>query len=159
MRWPKYKSDLYAYIFMFLGVGFFICGCLSFVKILKPSAHSLVQNQMLLGWVFCALGIAFYVIQAVCKRFGKKRARLDNELISTGTKIVATVESVSLQKGIGFGGKSPFIVSYTYSYQEKVYHHKSCLFWTLPKLDRGDRIEVFVNDEGQSTTELQYSGY
>lgn len=154
MKKPKYKSDLLAFIFLCLGLAFIIFGCLSFANIIKPTAHSLVQNQILSGQIFCFLGTTFCVIQAVFRIFSYKQAKLHSELISTGTKIVGTIERISLQKGTQFGKKSPFIVYYTYSYKDKIHHNKSCLLWDKPNLSNGDKIDIFVNDIGQSTFEL-----
>lgn len=154
MKKPKYKSDLLAFIFLCLGLAFIILGCLSFINIIKPTAHSLVQEQILLGQIFCFLGATFCVIQLVLRIFSYKRAKLQSELISKGNKIVGTVERVSLQKWIQFGRKLPYIVYYTYSYKDKIYHNKSYLLWEKPNLSRGDKIDIFVNDIGQSTVEL-----
>lgn len=154
MKKPKYKSDVYAFIFLCLGLAFIIFGCLSFANIIKPTAHSLVQDQILLGQIFCFLGIACCIIQVVFKIFSYKQAKLHNELISTGTKIVGTIEKISLQKGIRVERKSPFVVYYTYSYKDKVYHNKSYLLWDKPNLSNGDKIDIFVNEIGQSTLKL-----
>ena len=154
MKKPKYKSDLLAFIFLCLGLGFIIFGCLSFVNIVKPTAHSFVQDRILSGQIFCFLGTTFCVIQAAFRIFSYKQAKLHSQLISTGTKIVGTIEKISLQKGTTFGKKSPFIVYYTYSYKDKIYHNKSCLLWDKPNLSNGDKIDIFVNDIGQSTFEL-----
>jgi len=154
MKKPKYKSDLLAFIFLHLGLAFIIFGCLSFVNIIKPTSHSLVQDQILLGQIFCFLGITFCVIQTVFRIFSYKKAKLHSELISTGTKIDGAIEKISLQRWMQFGKKSPFIVYYTYSYKDKTYHKKSCLLWDKPNLSNGDKIDIFVNDIGQSTVEL-----
>lgn len=154
MKKPKYKSDLLAFVFLCLGLAFIIFGCLSFVNIIKPTAHSLVQDQILLGQIFCFLGTTFCIIQAVFRNFSYKQEKLHSELISTGTKIVGTIERISLQKGIRFGKKSPFIIYYTYSYKEKNHRNKSCLLWEKPNLSNGDEIDIFVNEIGQSTFEL-----
>ncbi len=96
----------------------------------------------------------FMVLEEVFRIFSYKQAKLHSELISTGTEIVGTIERISLQKGIRCRKKSPFIVYYTYSYKDKIYHNKSCLLWDKPSLSNGDKIDIFVNDIGQSTFEL-----
>lgn len=154
MKKPIYKSDVYAFVFLSLGLGFIFFGCLSFVNIIKPTARSSVQDPILAGQIFCFLGTTFCVIQSAFRIFSFKQAKLHRELISMGTKIVGTIEKISLQKGITFGKKSPFIVYYTYLYEDKIYHNKSFLLWDKPNLSNGDKIDIFVNDIGQSTFEL-----
>lgn len=154
MKKPKYESDVYAFIFFCLGVLFIILGCLSFIDIVKPSTYSFVQNQTLLGLSFCFLGIIFCFIQAAFRISSNKKAKLHNELISTGAKIVGTVEKVSMLRRVKVTRKSPFVIYYTYSYKDQTYHSKSCLLWDKPNLSNGDKIDVFVNDNGQSTLVL-----
>ncbi len=154
MKKPKYKSDVYAFVFLSLGLGCIILGCLSFLNIIKPTARSLVQDPILLGQISFFMGTTFFVIQAVFRIFSYKQAKLHSELISTGAKIVGTIKRISLQKGITFGKKSPFIVYYTYSFKDKIHHNKSCLLWDKPNLSNGNKIDIFVNDIGQSTFEL-----
>jgi hypothetical protein len=72
-------------------------------------------------------------------------------------KGIGTIEKISLQKGITIGKKSPFIVYYNYLYDNKIYHNKSCLLWDQPNLCKGNKIDIFVNDNGQSTFELQHN--
>ena len=154
MKKPKYKSDVYAFVFLSLGLGSIILCCLSFLNIIKPTARSLVQDPILSGQISFFMGTTFFVIQAAFRIFSYKQAKLHSELISTGTKIVGTIERISLQKGITFGKKSPFIVYYTYSFKDKIYHNKSCLLWDKPNLSNGNKIDIFVNDIGQSTFKL-----
>ena len=154
MKQYKYMSDLYALAFLFLGVAFIVGGCLSFVNIIKPTGHSLVQDHIVAGVIFYFIGIVFYVIHAVCRLLSYKHKKLHNKLISTGTKMIGIIEEISIQKWIRFGKyrkKSPFIIYYTYLYENKNYQHKSYLFWDKPNLSKGDKIDIFVNDFGQST--------
>ncbi|QUH26188.1 hypothetical protein [Serpentinicella alkaliphila] len=151
MKKPKYKSDVYAFVFLSLGLGFIFFGCLSFINIIKPTAYSSVQDPILAGQIFCFLGTTLCVIQSGFRIFSYKQEKLHRELISKGTKTVGIIEKISLQKGITFVKKSPFIVYYTYLYKDKIYHNKSCLLWDKPNLSKGDKINIFVNDIGQST--------
>lgn len=154
MKKPKYKSDLLAVIFLFLGLGFIILACLSFANIINVTADSLVQDKTLLGQIFCFLGIILLLMQVLFRIVSNKQEKLHSELILTGTRIAGRVEKISLQKGIKYKKKSPFIVFYTYTYKDRIYHNKSCLLWDKPNLGKGDKVDVFVNDIGQSTINL-----
>lgn len=154
MMKPLYKSDVYAFVFLALGLGFIFFGCLGVLNIVKPTAQSIVQDPILAGQIFFFLGMILCVIQLAFRNISIRQAKLHRELVSKGTKIVGTVEKISLQKGIMIGKKSPVIVYYNYLYDNKIYHNKSCLLWDLPNLSNGNKIDIFVNDNGQSTFEL-----
>ncbi len=154
MKKPIYMSDIYAFVFLSLGLGFIFFGCLSFLNITKPTAHSSVQDPILAAQIFCILGTTMCVIQSVFRINSKKQAKIHRELISTGTKIEGTIDRISFQKGITFGRKSPYIIFFTYLYEDRVHHNKSCLIWDHPSLNKGNKIDIFVNDIGQSTLAL-----
>src|SRR5690554_3203530 len=145
MKEPKYKRDLLAVIFLFLGLGFIILSCLSFANIINVTADSLVQDKTLLGQIFCFLGIILLFMQVSFRIVSNKKENLHSELILTGRKIAGRIERISLQKGIKYKKKSPFIVFYTYTYKDRIYHNKSCLLWDKPNLNKGDKVDVFVN--------------
>lgn len=151
---PKYTSGLLAVTFLSLGIVFLILGILCFAGVIKPSAHSSVQDPIHLGIVFSSFGLAFCIVQAIIRLINYKLDALNNELFTSGTKIQGTVEKVNLQTYIRFGNKSPFRICYTYSYQGAVYHHKSGLLWEKPSLHEGDPIQVYANDFGKSTIQL-----
>lgn len=154
MRQPKYISGLAAFVFLCLGVVFLVFGFLSFAGIVKPSVHSSVQNPISMGSVFCLIGAALCVVQAVFRVINHRLDQLNSQLLTSGAKINGTVEKVYMQTFTRFGNKSPFRICYTYSYQGVVYHHKSCLLWDKPDLHEGDSIKVYANDFGKSTIQL-----
>ncbi len=154
MKKPKYIESIYALIFLCLGSSFLIMGCLCLVGIVKPSAHSYVQSPNMMGIVFSSIGLISFVAQTGFRFISNKRAKLHNELLSKGIKLMGTVEKVYLQKGITFGCKSPFRICYTYSYQSEIYRHKSYLLWDKPNFNEGDAIEVYIGDFGESTLSL-----
>lgn len=154
MKKPVYMSDVYAFVFLTLGLGFNFLGSLGILNVIKPTERSYVQDPILAGKAFLILGITFCVIQSVLRIFSSKQEKLHHELILTGTKMVGTIERIALQKGMTFGKKSPFIIHYTYSYKDKNYRVKSDLLWEKPSLSKGSKIDIFVNDIGQSTIEL-----
>lgn len=154
MKKPKYTSEILSIIFLVLGSVFILFGCLSFAKIIKPTAHSYVQDSTLMGQIFCLLGGLFCIMQVIFKVFNYNQIKLENELISTGIKIVGKVERVRSQKQITFGRKSPYVVYYTYLYKDKIHHKKSYLLWDKPDLSNGDKINVFINNKWQSTLQL-----
>lgn len=154
MKKTKYTGSLYAFIFLGLGITFLIIGTLCFLGVIKPTAHSSVQNPIIMGMVFSMIGVTFCAVQTILKFVSYKQEKLHNELLAKGNKLIGTVEKVYLQKGTRLGTKSPFRICYTYSYQSKIYHHKSCLLWDKPYLNEGDSIEVYANDFGKSTLKV-----
>lgn len=150
----KYNEDLYRVIFFWLGIAFVFMGCLSYIGILKPKDNSMVQNSAVLGVVFGLLGINFLIVQTVLHIISAKKNELYFKLIANGNKVNGVVEKVYLQKYTQYGRKYPYRIIYTYSYQEKIYRHKSCLLWEKPNLREGDSLVIYVNDFGKSAVIL-----
>lgn len=151
MKKPRYTEELLKIIFLWLGIAFVFMGCLSYIGILKPGANSMVQDSMVLGVLFGSLGIAFLIIQTVLQITATNKNKLHSKLISSGNTVNGVVEKVYLQKYTQYGKKYPYRILYTYSYQGKVYRHKSCLLWDKPNFIEGDSLVVYVNDSGKST--------
>jgi hypothetical protein len=154
MKEPNYKSALYAIIFLWLGLGFVIFAVLSFAGVMTPTEHSLVQDQTLLGGIFSILGITFVLVQVAFRRFSHHQVKLHNDLMISGSKISGNIESIRYQKWIQFAKKSPYVVYYTYTHKNNKTRHKSNLLWEKPNVSVGDQIDIYVNDDGQSTAEL-----
>ena len=148
MKNPKYTEQLYAIIFLCLGCAFIVFGLLSFGGILTPTPHSMVQNNIIIGIVFSVLGIIFFITQIVFAVLASKKKKLHWELLTNGIKVSGTVEKVYMQKYMQYGQKSPYRVLYTYTYQNKTYHSKSCLLWDKPQVKETDSIEVYANVSG-----------
>lgn len=154
MKKPKYIEKLCALIFLCLGCSFLIIGLLCFVGVVTPDVHSKVQDPIVMGTVFSLLGVTFGGIQAVLNRIASAKEKLEKQLLASGTPINGTVEKVYLQKYTNYGKKSPYRICYTYTEQDKIYHHKSFLLWEKPDFDEGDFIMVYANDSGKSTIQL-----
>lgn len=151
MKKPKYIEKLYALIFLCLGSSFLIMGLLCFVGIAKPTAHSSIQDPIVMGTIFSLLGVTFCIVQTVLIVINSAKKKLHNELLASGTKLNGTIDKVYLQKYTHYGNKSPFKICYTYTYQGEIYHHKSCLLWDKPNFKEGASIMVYANDLGKST--------
>ena len=154
MSKPKYMEELLKIIFLWLGIAFIATGLLSLIGVLKPSANSMIQEPTILGIVFSLLGITFFIVQTILKVITSKKNKTHNELLISGTKINGTVENVYFQKYTHYGNKSPYRIFYTYTYQGKVYHHKSYLLWDKPDFRENDSIVVYANNLGKSTVQL-----
>lgn len=151
MKKPMYTTKLYALIFLCLGGAFLIMGLLCFVGIAKPSTHSSVQDPMIMGSVFSLLGAAFLILHIVLWGINAAQEKRHYALLAMGTRLNGRVEKVYRQTYTHYGKKSPFRLHYTYTYQGKLYRHKSYLFWDKPNLDQGDLIVVYANECGKST--------
>lgn len=154
MNKPRYMEELLKIVFLWLGIAFIIMGSLCFIGVVKPSANSMIQESTILGIVFSLLGITFFIMQTILKAITSFKNKSHNELLISGTKISGTVEKVYLQKYTHYGNKSPYRIRYTYTYQGKVYHHKSYLLWDKPDFTENDSIVVYANDLGKSTIQL-----
>ena len=151
MKKPKYMSRLLAYIFLWLGLAFIVVGYLCFSGIMKPSAQSVIQDSATMGMIFSIIGITCCVVQIISKVINYRQEKLHKDLLINGTRLIGTIEKVYLQKWIKSGNKSPFRICYTYSYHNKIYHHKSYLIWDKPNFIKDDPIEIYVNASGKST--------
>lgn len=154
MKKPRYMEELLKIIFAWLGFMFVCSGILCVLGVMKPSAHSMIQDPTILGGVFSALGIAFILVHFIFNVMANKKSNLYSELISKGMKIKGEVERVYLQRYVKYGKKFPYRIVYKYRYQGKEYRHKSGLFWEKPDLAAGDRVVVYVNDWGKSAMQL-----
>ena len=154
MKKPRYMEELLKIIFAWLGFMFICSGILCVLGVMKPSAHSMIQDPTILGGVFSALGMAFILVHFIFNVIANKKSKLYSELISKGIKIQGEVEKVYLQRYVKYGKKFPYRIVYKYRYQGKEYRHKSGLFWEKPDLAAGDRVVVYVNDWGKSAMQL-----
>ena len=151
MKKPKYIEELLKIIFWWLGIVFVCAGILSYIGVLKPKSGSLIQEPAMNGHIFLVIGFVFVVVSFISGVITVKKNKLHSELLADGARIKGVVEKVYLQKYTRHGNQSPYRVQYVYTYQDKVYHHKSCFIWEKPNLMIGDTIMVYVNDFGKST--------
>ncbi len=146
----KYTEQLYARISLCLGCTFIVFGLFCFIGMLKPASHSIIQSQTSLGIVFSALGIFFFLAQAVFTILASAKKKSYHKLLANGMKVNGIVEKVSMQRYIQYGNKFPYRIFYRYTYQGNVYHHKSHLLWDKPRRKEGDSIEVYINHSEKS---------
>lgn len=151
MKKPKYMEELVRMIFFWLAVAFICAGVLSYLGVLKPRPCSAVQVPTLLGIIFTAIGLAIMAVSIILGIVVVKKKKLQTELRECGTRINGVVEKVYLQTYTQYGLKSPYRIQYVFTYQDKVYHHKSCFVWEKPSLKPGDSVMVYTNDFGKST--------
>ena len=154
MKTPRYKKDIFVIIFLFIGLAFIIFGLLSFANIIRPTAHSQVQDHNLMGLIFCIIGLIFFITQGILRYLSFREVSIHRELISKGTKVKGTIKRIVLQKSIKYGGKSPYVLFYTYTYEGKDIQSKSSLFWEKPRYHIGDQIEAFVDESGNSALDV-----
>lgn len=151
MSEPRYTQDIFKKMFLWMGIGWIVMGLLGFVGVLKPTADSMVQDSKVMGMIFTALGIGFFIAQSVMRIIVSRKKKLHDELIANGTKVNGTVEKVYRQNLVWYGGKYPYIIFYTYTYEGKVYHGESYLFWDIPDVMEHDPIVVYADHSGKST--------
>lgn len=151
---PRYMEELLKIIFLWLGVSFIVMGALCFIGLLKPTADSMIQTSAMLGIVYSLLGLVFFIVSTVLKSVTSLKSRLHNELLVNGTKVHGTIEKVYLQRYTQYGNRSPYRILYTYTFQDKLYHHKSYLLWDKPDFRENDPIDVYANSSGKSTVWL-----
>ncbi len=151
---PRYMEELLKKIFLWIGAAFIMMGLLCFIGVLRPTSGSTVQEPTVNGIVFLSFGIVLFIAQCILKVNVSRKNQLHSELLISGAKVNGTVEKVCLQNYAQYGSQSPYIIFYTYTYQGKVYHHKSYLFWDKPDMMEHDPIVVYANDLGQSTIQL-----
>lgn len=149
MKKPKYLTQMYGIIFFFIGIAFIASGMLVATGIMHPSRHSMVQDKNAMTLIFCMIGVSFCAADAVLIFISRKKENQLQKLISDGRKIIGRVEQVQHKKGITFGHTSPYVIYFSYTFNDKEYHSKSHLIWEEPDLKNGDKIELFVNDFGK----------
>jgi len=154
MKKPRYIENMYAFIFLCLGVSFLIIGLLSFTSIVKPSAHSYVQDPIIMGTIFSMFGVAFIILQTIFRIISHMREKSHIALCSSGMKIKGTIEKVRYLKYTNWGNKSPYRIYYTYESHGEIYHHKSYLLWEKPNLYKGDSIIVYTDGSRKSTIQF-----
>ena len=75
MKKPRYMEELLKIIFAWLGFMFVFSGILCVLGIMKPSAHSMIQDPISLGGVFSALGMAFILVHFIFNVIVNKNSR------------------------------------------------------------------------------------
>lgn len=154
MKKPRYMEELLKIIFLWLGIMFATFGILGFFGIMKPKASSMVQAPVLLGIIFGLLGIGFIVVSIVLQLIVAKKDKLHKELLISGRKIEGIVEKVYLQTYTQYGHQSPYIILYSFTYEDQIQNQKSYYLWEKPDLVAGDSIKVYVNEFGKSTVSI-----
>ena len=154
MKKPKCMEELLKIIFLWIGIMFVLFAILGFFGIMKPKASSMVQEPVLLGLVFGLIGTAFIIVSIVLQLIVAKKDKLHEELLISGRKIEGVVEKVYLQTYTQYGHQSPYIILYSFTYEDQVQHRKSCYLWEKPALAVGDAIMVYVNEFGKSTVSI-----
>ena len=94
------------------------------------------------------------IVQTVLGGIVSRKKKLHNELLVNGNRINGTVEKVSVEMGVRYAGKTPYIVIYTFHHRGKAYHRESCFLWDKPDVMADDSIVVYINDSGKSTIQL-----
>ena len=151
MTRPRYTEELLKIIFFVIGIAFIAMGFLTFAGLIGPTASSTVQVSEVLGLIFVMVGIAFLAAQGILKSIVLSKVRKREELLADGTRVNGTVEKVYLQRYTQYGRNSPYRILYSYTYQGKVYHHKTGFLWDKPDLAEQDSIVVYANGQGEST--------
>lgn len=104
----------------------------------------------LIGAIFLVMGIAGMISTAILTRKGNH----DKELLKTGKRIEATVESIELDTFITVNGRHPYIVICTYTdiFTGMQYRFKSKRLMRNPELvlKPGDTVDVYVNENDYS---------
>lgn len=157
MSEPRYTEDIFTKMFLWMSIGWIamglIMGMLGYIGALKPRAGSSgIEMDFILFIVF---GIIFFIAQSVQRAIASRKKKLHNELIANGTKVNGTVEKVCLQNLVRYGGKSPYIILYSYTCQGKVYQGESYLFWDIPDVLEHAPIVVYTDNAGKSTIQLE----
>ncbi len=151
---PRYMEELLSIVFLWLGIAFIVMGLLCYIGVMKPKSSSMIQEPITLGIVFSSLGIVYIIVQMILKTISSWRNKLHNELLISGTKVNGIVEKVYWQRYTQYGSESPYRIFYTYTWQGKVYHHKSYLLWDKPDYAVNDTIVVYADDSGRSTIQI-----
>lgn len=154
MKKPENMEKLAEMICLWLGAAFIFFGLLSHTGILKPRSDSSIQDPAVMACFFSAIGFVFAAVGLFFRIIDARKVKLYSELRANGTQIKGTVEKVYLQWYTRYGTRSPYRVQYSYTYQNKTYHHKSCLLWEKPDLKNGDMVTIYVNNFGKSTIQL-----
>lgn len=150
MKKPKYVEELLKIIFFWLGAAFVCSAILSYLGILQPKSNSHIQDPVLLSGLFLMIAFLFAAASFLLGILAANKKRRDSELLANGTRVKGTVEKVNLQRSIQYGSQSPYRIQYAYTFQDRVYHGKSCFLWEKPDLVAGDTILVWTDDSGRS---------
>lgn len=160
MSEPRYAEDIFKRMFLWMSIGWIaiglIMGFLGLIGVLKPTAHSMNQDSTEITnfILFIVLGIIFFIAHSVQRSTASRKKKLHDELLANGAKVNGTVEKVCQQNQVRYGGKYPYIIFYTYTYEGKVYHGESYLFWDIPDVAEHDPIVVYTDHSGKSTIQL-----
>ncbi len=147
---PRYTEGLLRTVFLCLGAAFAAAALFTFFGLLKPHSNSAVQDKDVLTAVFIAVSAAFCVAQAVLGAVVSAKEKRRGRLLADGLEIAGRVERVYLQRGLRWGGVSPYRIVYSFPFRGKTLRRTSRLLWEEPACKAGERIAVFADGRGRS---------
>jgi len=142
LKKPTSLMQLYSFIFIILGPIFIFAGYLNKSGMLQTSKYSKGDPALIfpiLGIISLIIGLNLFYIP-----FYKEKNR--EELKFTGMKIEGVVTKIIRNNRFKFGKQSPYIIYFSYEYDEDKYNEKSCLLWDKPTINVGDIISVYIDE-------------
>ena len=155
MKNPKTMEGLLAMLLLVLGGVFAVCGGLVLLGVMTPSARSQIQDPVVLGSVFAALGAGMAAVGGALCAAARAKRRRDARIFAEGQRSNATVERVRLQGFVRWNRRSPYRIGYVYAFEGQERHAQSNLLWEKPAVSAGDRIEIYVDECGRSAMHVQ----
>ncbi len=145
---------LFALITFLISIPFLIMGFLGLTGNITMSENSEIQDPVVLGTIFWAVGFLNLIIATIIIFIYSVKKRKINNLLVNGTRVTGTVEKIEYKQNIRVNGKSPYVVHYSFSDNGIVYNKKSSYIYELPNLKIGEYIDVYTDGKGNSAVEL-----
>lgn len=120
---------------------------------MEPSATSKIQDSKVFGVIFCIISVVFSLVSMVCQKIGNGKDRLHHYLLKKGRKIKGNVEKIE-RAAVKFSGRSPYRICYSYSLNGVIWNKKSHLVWDMPSLKAKEKIDIYVDEKGNSTIDF-----
>lgn len=103
MKRPKSMEELLTIVFWLLGATFVCTGILCWIGAEQPKATSPIQDPVLLGISFLAMGVFVIITGIILGVISARKNKLSSELLTSGTKVKGVVENVYLQGYTHYG--------------------------------------------------------
>ncbi len=144
MKKPRYIESIYRYLFLIIGLVFFLLTILIYIGILTPSSKSAIQDQNQFFYAFLVITFILSILSNIFYQIIVKKDREKHLLIEQGVSSNVMVEDVYIDKRVRFIKQSPYRVKYSYVVAGNRLLKKSNLLWEKPSVNVGQTIEAFV---------------
>ncbi len=148
-------SNVVAIIFTFIGLPFSVIGVMAMLGHVTMSEESQLQNHMVFGRIFFAIGIVFFVSGITLAVISIFFARRGKKLLETGYIVNGIVTMVEHVTNVRINRCYPYRIHFKYYFEGTEFYGKSSLLWDRPNIAENNSISVYTDGKGNSAVDYR----